>query len=65
VADALAVVDIGQLVTLAGPQHPRVGAELRELGLIENGALLIEGGRIAAAGSYSEIKSKGLPPRSG
>jgi imidazolonepropionase len=38
-----------------------VGAELRELGLIEDGALLIDDGRITAAGSYSEIKSKGLP----
>jgi imidazolonepropionase len=61
VADALAVVDIGQLVTLAGPQHPRVGAELRELGLIENGALLIEDGHIDAAGPYSELRTK-IPP---
>ena len=29
----LAVVNIGQLVTLAGPARPRVGAELRELGI--------------------------------
>ena len=56
-----AVVNIGQLVTLAGPARPRVGAELRELGIIENAALLIEDGRIKAAGRYSEIKSKGLP----
>lgn len=60
-SDALAIVNIGQLVTLSGPQHPCVGAELRELGLIEDGALLIDDGRITAAGSYSEIKSKGLP----
>jgi imidazolonepropionase len=53
-----AIVDIGQLVTLAGPLRPRVGDELREPGIIENAALLIEDSRIAAAGSYAEIKDK-------
>jgi hypothetical protein len=43
-----AIVNIGQLVTLAGPPRPRTGSELRELGLIENAALLIEKGRIVA-----------------
>ena len=57
----LAIVNIGQLVTLAGPARPRMGAELRELGIIEDAALLIEDGRIAAAGAYSELKSK-IPP---
>jgi imidazolonepropionase len=58
---SLAVVNIGQLVTLAGPSRPRVGAELGELGIIPDAALLIEDGRIAAVGSYREIKIKGLP----
>ncbi len=58
---SLAVVNIGQLVTVAGPARPRVGAELRELRIIPDAALLIEDGRIAAAGSYREIQSKGLP----
>ena len=58
---SLAIVNIGQLVTMAGPERPRVGAELRELGLISDAALLIEDGRIVAAGPYQEIKSKGLP----
>jgi imidazolonepropionase len=56
-----AIVNIGQLVTLAGPSRPRVGPELRELGIIPEAALLIEDGRIAAAGPYNEIKSK-TPP---
>jgi imidazolonepropionase len=60
-AGSLAVVNIGQLVTLAGPARPRVGWELRKLGLIPNAALLIEDGRIAAAGPYSELRSK-IPP---
>jgi imidazolonepropionase len=58
---ALAVVNIGQLVTLAGPARPRVGQELRELDLIPNAALLIEEGRIVAAGPYAELQSK-IPP---
>jgi imidazolonepropionase len=57
----IAIVNIGQLVTLSGPSRPRVGNELRELGIVENAAILIEDGCIKAAGKYSEIKSKGLP----
>jgi imidazolonepropionase len=56
-----AVVNIGQLVTLAGPSRPRAGAELRELGLIADGALLVEDGRIAATGTYAELRSR-MPP---
>ena len=56
-----AIVNIGQLVTLAGPARSRIGAELRELGLIPNAAMLIEDGRITAAGSYIELVSK-IPP---
>ncbi len=54
--ELLAILNIGQFITLAGPARPRMGAELRELGIIENAALLIEDGRIKAAGAYSEIK---------
>src|ERR1035437_2605472 len=56
-AGSLAVVNIGQLVTLAGPARPRVGAELRELGLVENAALLVEDGRITSTGPYSQLRS--------
>ena len=52
-----AVVNIGQLVTLAGPSRPRVGAELRDLAIIQDAALLIEDGRIIAVGPYSEFLS--------
>ena len=57
VVNSVAVVNIGQLVTLAGPMRPRVGPELRELGLIEDAALVVEAGRIVAAGPYSELKA--------
>jgi imidazolonepropionase len=57
-AGFLAVVNIGQLVTLAGPSRARVGKELSELSLVENAALLVEDGRIAAAGAYEELRSR-------
>lgn len=54
----LAIVNIGQLVTLRGPARPRAGAELREVGLIDDAALLVEDGRIVAAGSYAELRDR-------
>ncbi len=55
-ADVLAIVNIGQLITLAGPARPRVGGELRELGMVPDAALLVREGRIAAAGAYAELR---------
>ncbi len=55
---SLAVVNCGQLVTLRGPARPRVGGELRELGIVRDGALLVHEGRIAATGPYSELKQE-------
>ena len=52
-----AIVNIGQLATLAGPQRPRVGSELLDLGLIANAVLLIEEGSIVAAGPYDELRA--------
>lgn len=54
--NVLAVVNCGQLVTLAGPPRPRAGAELRELAAIPSGALLVRGGRVAAAGTREQIE---------
>ena len=44
-----AVVNIRQLVTLAGPARPRVGEELRELGIIEDAVLVVRGGMVVDA----------------
>jgi imidazolonepropionase len=52
----LAVVNCRQLITLAGPGRPRVGAEMRELGIIPDGAMRIQNGRIAAVGPRTEIE---------
>ena len=57
----IAIVNIGQLVTLAGPAGPRVGTELGNLAILEDAAMLIDGGRILAVGPYSDVKSRILP----
>jgi len=45
-----------QLVTLAGPARARRGLEMAELGIVENGGMLIRDGRIEAVGSSREIE---------
>lgn len=55
--DTLAVVNCSQLVTLKGPRRPRVGAEMRELSIVEGGAMLVRGGRIESVGGRAEIES--------
>src|SRR5438477_13040761 len=59
-AKTLAVINSSQLVTLAGARHPRTGGDLRQLSIIEDGALLICGDRIEAVGRRREIE--GLIP---
>lgn len=54
----LAVVNVGQLVTLAGPDRPRVGAEMRELGLFRDAVMVVEDGRVVACGSYTELREQ-------
>jgi imidazolonepropionase len=50
------LVNCSQLVTLAGPGRPRVGAEMRELGIIPGGAMLVRSGRIVATGARPEVE---------
>ena len=54
--DTLAVVNCSQLVTLAGPRRPRVGAELRELSIVEGGAMLVRDGRVERTGTRAEVE---------
>lgn len=46
---------IATLVTLRGPERPRVGAEMRELGVVRNGAMLVEGTRLVAVGEEEDV----------
>jgi imidazolonepropionase len=53
--DTLAVINCAQLLTLKGPARARVGAELSELGIVTDGALLVRAGRIVAVGARREV----------
>jgi imidazolonepropionase len=53
---SLAVLHASQLVTLAGPRHPRVGPEMSELRMIRDGGMLIRNGNIETIGSSDEVK---------
>src|SRR5918911_2680431 len=54
--DTLAVFNCSQLVTLAGPRRPRVGREMRELSIVEGGALLVRDGLIEKVGTRAEVE---------
>ena len=55
---SLALLHASQLVTLAGPRHPRVGKELSELGIIREGGILIRDGKVDIVGPSDEIEKK-------
>jgi imidazolonepropionase len=44
-------------VTLAGPPRPRIGREMRDLAIIPDGGMLIQGDRIQATGSRAQIEA--------
>jgi imidazolonepropionase len=53
---AIAVINCSQLVTLSGPARPRVNAELRELSIIADGALVARDGVLVAVGARAEVE---------
>jgi len=56
VPEAFAVVNCSQLVSLAGAHRPRIGGELRNLAVVEDGAILVRGDRIEAAGRRRDLE---------
>lgn len=52
----LAVINCSQLVTLGGHARPRVGPEMSELSIIEDGALLVHAGRFERVGTRRQIE---------
>jgi len=55
-SDCLAILNTRQTVTLAGPARPRIGPEMRELAILEDGAMIIRDGRIESVGRRAEIE---------
>ena len=51
------IKNIGQLVTMDGPV-PRIGKQMKELGLIEDGGIAAAGEEILAVGKSDEIEGK-------
>jgi len=52
----LLIVNANELITLeGGGQKPRIGKQMRELGIIRNGCMAIKDGRIVAVGKTSEV----------
>lgn len=56
-SETLAVINCSQLVTLSGAHRARTGANLRQLAIIEDGAMLVRGALIEAVGRRREIES--------
>jgi len=52
---SVAILHALQLVTLVGPKRPRVRSELSDLGIIQDGGMLIREGKIEIVGSSEEI----------
>jgi imidazolonepropionase len=52
----LLIDNIGELITLSGGNRPRTGKEMRDIGIIKNGAIAVKDDRIVAAGNASEVK---------
>ena len=58
--NSVALLHAGQLLTLAGPNRPRTGAELSDLAIIKNGGMLVIDGVIAAVGDWEDV-ARSLP----
>ncbi len=57
----LIVTNIGQLVTCASPAGPKRGEGMRDVGLIEDGAVAIVDGKFVAVGRATDVESEYEP----
>lgn len=60
----LAILGCSQLVTLAGPNRPRIYGEMRELAIIPDGAMLVRDGRVELLGPRVAIEPFVTPEHS-
>ncbi len=51
----IAILNIRELITLKGPKRARIKEEMKELGIVHNGALVIENGKIIFSGKMEEL----------
>ncbi len=57
----LLITGANQIITLAGPARARTGREMRELAIIDGGAVFVRDGLIIAAGPSQKIESQAGP----
>ena len=62
---ALLLTGFTQLLTFKGPAAPRSGREQGSIGLVKNGAILIENGLIRSAGTEKEVMLHPLAKKAG
>jgi imidazolonepropionase len=55
------IVHAGQLLTLAGPNRARRGVEMRQLHIIEDGAVTMRGGKIEWVGKTDDLPNRNAP----
>ena len=60
---SLAIVHASELLTLRGPRGPRIREAMSDLGIVEDGAVYIEGSRIVDVGPSAEVLRR--HPRAG
>lgn len=54
--NSVGILHASQLVTLAGPKRPRVGAEMSDLAIVPDGGMFIRDGKIVSVGLSKEIE---------
>lgn len=54
----LIIENVSQLVTLRGPARPRLGAEMRDLAIFDDAAVLVRDGVIVAVGAASAVEPR-------
>jgi imidazolonepropionase len=54
----LLVINASQVVTCAGEGEPKRGATMQDAGLIENGAVAVDGGLVTAVGDSAELMDR-------
>jgi len=57
-ASPLIVTNCSELVTLAGVARPRTGAEMRELSIVRDGAMIVSDGKIVRVGVRCEVEAQ-------
>ncbi len=51
----LLILNAAQIATCAGPDGPKRGAAMQDVGLIENGAVAVDAGKLVAVGDTGEL----------